>query len=103
MSLSTQNRLRHPAQAEPQDGVAVSGRIAQVVRGRACGFIRAADGQEVFFHSSDLLNASFHEIEVSLAVRFTLIRDPVSGARAAAVRIVRREARRGSPKVSQTA
>jgi cold shock CspA family protein len=72
----------------------MTGRIAQVVRGRACGFIRAADGQDVFFHSSDLLDASFHEIEVSLVVRFTLIRDPISGPRATGVRIDRREARK---------
>jgi cold shock CspA family protein len=79
----------------------MTGRIAQVVRGRACGFIRAADGQEVFFHSSDLLGTSFHEIEVSLAVRFTLVRDPISGPRATEVRVDRREGRNraaGEPK-----
>ena len=71
----------------------MTGRIAQVVRGRACGFIRAADGQDVFFHSSDLLDTSFQEIEVSQVVRFALIRDPISGPRATRVRIDKRDAR----------
>lgn len=74
-----------------KNGVAVTGRIAQIVRSRACGFIRAADGQTVFFHASDLLGTDFHEIEDCLVVRFTLVPDAVSGPRATQVRIVRRE------------
>jgi cold shock CspA family protein len=72
----------------------MTGRIAQVLRSRACGFIRAEDGQEVFFHASDLLDTSLTEIEDCLAVRFTLIPDPISGPRAARVRIDRRGTRK---------
>lgn len=74
----------------------MTGRIAQVVRSRACAFIRAADGQEVFFHASDLLDASFHEIEDRLAVRFTLVPDAISGPRAVRVRIDRRDAKKSA-------
>jgi cold shock CspA family protein len=68
----------------------MTGRIAEVVRSRACGFIRAADGQTVFFHASDLLGTTLHAIEDSLAVRFTLVPDPISGPRAVGVQIDRR-------------
>ena len=67
----------------------MTGRIAQVVRSRACGFIRASDGQTVFFHASDLLGTTLHTIEDSLAVRFTLVPDAISGPRAVAVEIDR--------------
>jgi len=74
----------------------VTGRIAQVIRSRACGFIRAADGQQVFFHASELLDADFNEVVDSLAVRFTLVPDPISGPRAAQVRIDREPVRKAS-------
>lgn len=67
----------------------MTGRITKVIRGRACGFIRAADGQQVFFHASDLHGARFDEIEDNV-VRFTLVPDAVSGPRATRVRIDRR-------------
>jgi cold shock CspA family protein len=67
--------------------LAVTGRIKQIVRSRACGFIRASDGQHVFFHASDLPDGNFNDMVDSLAVRFTLVADPISGPRAIEVRI----------------
>ena len=75
----------------------MTGRITQVVRSRACGFIRAADGQDVFFHASELQGSSLHEVEVGAAVQFTLVGDTVSGPRATVVRIVRRRTAKRDP------
>jgi cold shock CspA family protein len=62
------------------------GRLTRIVRARGCGFIRAADGQDVFFHASELLHATLNELKVGDTVRYTLIRDSVSGPRATLVR-----------------
>ena len=67
----------------------MTGRITRVVRSRACGFIRAANGQEVFFHASDLDGLVFDDLEERLTVRFDLIPDVVSGPRAALVQVDR--------------
>ena len=69
--------------------VVVTGRITKLIRARACGFIRAANGQEVFFHASDVHRAKYNELHDCAAVRFDLIADLVSGPRAARVRIDR--------------
>jgi cold shock CspA family protein len=74
----------------------MTGRIAQVVRSRSCGFIRAADGQEVFFHASSLLDVTLDQVVVRAPVQFTLIPDAISGPRAAEVRIDRRVSKRAS-------
>jgi cold shock CspA family protein len=68
----------------------MTGRVTQVIRGRACGFIRIADGREVFFHASELQGVRIEELETRAVVRFTLVRDDVSGPRAAGVRLDRR-------------
>ena len=65
----------------------MTGRITQVIRSRACGFIRATDGQDVFFHASELTGIAFSEVEERLVVRFDLVHDPVSGPRATQVRV----------------
>lgn len=70
--------------------VAMTGRITKLIRSRACGFIRAANGQEVFFHASDLHGAKYDDLVDRVSVRFDLIADLVSGPRAARVRLDRR-------------
>jgi cold shock CspA family protein len=75
----------------------MTGRITQVIRSRACGFIRAMDGQEVFFHASELEGVKLDELEHRHAVKFNLIRDSVSGPRAARVRIDRRLTPKAQP------
>jgi cold shock CspA family protein len=74
----------------------MTGRIIQVIRSRACGFIRAESGQNVFFHASDLHRVKLADLDDRLAVRFDLIPDSVSGPRAARVQLDRR-ARRQAP------
>ena len=70
----------------PKPGRAMKGRIAELWRGRSCGFIRTSDGQTVFFHARDLERLKYNDIKVSLAVLFELIEDVVSGPRAARIR-----------------
>ena len=67
-------------------GRAMKGRIAELWRGRSCGFIRTSDGQTVFFHARDLERLKYNDIKVSLTVVFELIEDVVSGPRAARIR-----------------
>ena len=67
--------------------VMTSGRVAQLWRGRSCGFIRAHDGQTVFFHARDLERVKYNDVTLSLAVAFELIDDVVSGPRAARIRV----------------
>jgi cold shock CspA family protein len=69
----------------------VTGRVTQVIRSRACGFIRADNGQDVFFHASDLHRMVFDQLQERLTVRFSLVADAVSGPRAVQVQIDRRE------------
>ena len=63
----------------------MEGRIAELWRGRSCGFIRTRDAQTVFFHARDLERLKYNDIKVSLAVTFELIEDNVSGPRAARI------------------
>jgi cold shock CspA family protein len=56
------------------------------------GFIRVRNGREVFFHRSDLQDvATFNTLQVGDLVTFSLIDDPVSGARAVRVTRTSRE------------
>ena len=89
-----------PAPA-PKPGRATNGRIAELWRGRSCGFIRARDGRTVFFHDRDLEQVKYNDLTVSLAVDFELIDDRVSGPRAARVRrgdAAKRPGRRQTPR-----
>ena len=79
--------MKRRAEITPRPGRAMKGRITQLLHGRACGFIRASDGQAVFFHAHDMEGANYSALEVHGAVDFDLIEDLVSGARAARVRV----------------
>lgn len=68
-------------------GRATKGRVAQLSRGRLCGMIRTTEGQNVFFHGRDLEGAKYYDVGVGKSVSFELIDDPVSGPRAARVRM----------------
>jgi cold shock CspA family protein len=70
----------------------VTGRITKIIRSRACGFIRTTDGQDVFFHVSDLGEVAMHELDERLVVQFDLVADAISGPRATQVQIVRPKA-----------
>jgi cold shock CspA family protein len=54
--------------------------------GQGHGYIRLANRREVFFHRSDLREGtSFNELTIGASVTFSLVDDPISGARAVGV------------------
>jgi len=66
-----------------------AGHIAKLMVGQGHGYIRMANGREIFFHRSDLeAGTSFNALTIGDAVRFELLEDAVSGARA--MRVTRR-------------
>lgn len=63
----------------------MQGTIKRVIRDRGFGFIRTADGQEVFFHRSSLHLLSFDGLKEGETVEFE-IEQGEKGPRAANVR-----------------
>ena len=63
----------------------MEGTIKRVIRDRGFGFIRSADGQEVFFHRSSLQQLNFDELREGEAVDFEMERGE-KGPRAVSVR-----------------
>ncbi|MFB3923717.1 MAG: cold-shock protein [Terriglobia bacterium] len=63
----------------------MEGTIKRVVRDRGFGFIRSADGQEVFFHRSSLQSLNFDGLKEGENVEFDMERGE-KGPRATAVR-----------------
>jgi cold shock CspA family protein len=57
--------------------------------GQSHGFIRLADKREIYFHRADLKDGTaFNDLRIGDAVKFELLEDTVSGARA--LNVVRR-------------
>ena len=82
-------KLAAGRQAERR-GTPSSGRIVTLFIGQSHGFIRLANGREVFFHRSDVREgASFNEFAVGDTVKFELLDDNVSGPRALQVELRR--------------
>ncbi len=50
----------------------MQGTIKRVIRDRGFGFIRAADGQEVFFHRSSLQDLNFDTLREGENVEFEM-------------------------------
>jgi cold shock CspA family protein len=63
----------------------MAGRIARMLYGQSCGWIRIDDGREVFFHRKDATAALFNSLAVKDRVVFELIEDPIAGPRAVRV------------------
>lgn len=63
----------------------MQGTIKRVIRDRGFGFIRAADGQEIFFHRSSLQTLNFDGLNEGDSVEFEVERGD-KGLRAVAVR-----------------
>jgi len=75
-------------------GTPAHGRIVRLMVGQSHGFIRPPRGHDVFFHRADLEEGTaFNALAVGDTVRFNLIVDAVSGARA--VRVTTRRAGHG--------
>ncbi len=86
------NGIRHTAvaplkgRAEAPTRVAC-GHVARLSVGQGSGFVRSADGRDIWFHRSDMAeHAGFNELGVGDAVTFDLLEDPISGPRALRVR-----------------
>ncbi|HKS97525.1 MAG TPA: cold shock domain-containing protein [Terriglobia bacterium] len=63
----------------------MQGTIKRIIRDRGFGFIRTADGQEVFFHRSSLQNLDFDSLKEGQNVEFEMERGE-KGPRATSVR-----------------
>jgi CspA family cold shock protein len=63
----------------------MQGTIKRLIRDRGFGFIRSADGQEVFFHRSTLQQLNFEALKEGESIEFD-IENGEKGLRAAAVR-----------------
>ena len=63
----------------------MQGTIKRVIRDRGFGFIRSADGQEIFFHRSSLQQLNFDSLKEGETVEFEMERGE-KGPRATAVR-----------------
>lgn len=70
-----------------------TGRIVKLLIGQSHGYIRLASGRDIFFHRSDLEEStSFNAFAIGDLVRFELLEDALSGARA--LRVKPRRSRR---------
>ncbi len=63
----------------------MQGTVKRVIRDRGFGFIRSAEGREIFFHRSSLQNLNFDTLKEGDAVEFDMENGP-KGPRATAVR-----------------
>ena len=62
----------------------MTGTIKRMIRARGFGFITDEDGQEVFFHRSELVNVDFDDLNEGDEVTFEVEQSP-KGLRAARV------------------
>ena len=56
----------------------MQGKIVRLVRDRGFGFIRADNGQEIFFHATGLQSGSFEQLQEGESVEFDVEPDPRS-------------------------
>jgi len=64
----------------------LKGEIKKLIRDRGFGFIRAEDGNEVFFHHSSLEGIEYDSLEEGSKVEFSVERGP-KGERATNMRL----------------
>jgi len=53
-----------------------NGTIKKVLKDRGFGFVRTADGREVFFHRSECRTCNFEDLEQGQEVEFEIQEDP---------------------------
>lgn len=79
----TPKRPGKPSQPTDPRGKPSTGRIARIFTGQGHGYIRLTDDREVYFHRGDLRDGTaFNDLRVGDDVKFELLEDRVSGARA---------------------
>lgn len=54
----------------------VSGRIKKIIPDRGFGFVRGDDGNEVFFHRTEVTTTDFDALEEGEAVTFDVVDSP---------------------------
>jgi ribosomal subunit interface protein len=47
-----------------------TGTVAKLIPQKHCGFIRSADGEEIYFHRNSVTNGGFNKLSLGDAVRF---------------------------------
>jgi CspA family cold shock protein len=52
------------------------GRIKKIIHDRGFGFVRADDGNEVFFHRTELSTVDFDALQEGQAVTFDVVNSP---------------------------
>ena len=76
-------RSSTPSLPHDLHGKLVTGRIVKIMVGQGHGFIRLAGARDVYFHRGDLqAGTAFNDLDIGDTVRFELLEDRVSGARA---------------------
>jgi CspA family cold shock protein len=53
-----------------------AGRIKKIIPDRGFGFVRADDGNEVFFHRTELTTVDFDRLEEGQVVEFDIVDSP---------------------------
>ncbi|MFQ6103278.1 MAG: cold-shock protein [Candidatus Glassbacteria bacterium] len=66
-----------------------TGKIKRLIRDRGFGFIRDADGREVFFHQSSLVDTEFEAVNEGQEVEFE-VEKSAKGPRAINVHIIQK-------------
>lgn len=93
-SESRRSAVKQPASpvrfaaARPADprGAVSAGQIVKLFVGQGYGYIKRRDGREVYFHRADVVEGSINDLAVGDPVKFELLEDRLSGARALFVR-----------------
>ena len=76
-------RSNKPTRPNDLRGKPATGRIVRILVGQGYGFIRLPNAREVYFHRADLQeDTSFNDFQIGDVVKFELLEDTVSGARA---------------------
>lgn len=72
-----------PSRPNDPRGKPVTGRIVNIMVGQGHGYIRLPNERQVYFHRADLQEGTaFNDLQIGDSVKFELLEDAVSGARA---------------------
>jgi hypothetical protein len=78
-----------PGAQQPRTGTPATGTIVRLLIGQGHGYIRLADGREIYFHRGDLTEGTpFNECVVGDRLSFEVLEDRFSGPRALSVKRV---------------
>jgi cold shock CspA family protein len=79
-----------PGAQKPRTGTPATGTIVKLLIGQGHGYIRLADGRDIYFHRGDLLEGTpFNECVVGDTMSFEVLEDRFSGPRALSIKRTR--------------